>query len=298
MGKTKNIHYFSVADMDLRQVGGSECHIINNDDITIILNGYPHNATFLREGGVYQLPEPRLLLVMNGEADIQLDLEHYHIEKGTLILTTPDMIMENTHCSMDLSVCGIAVKAHIHIPESIVMACPAKDADYLLRMIYLLWDISTQQPFRHDTVKQMTEALLSNARYIKQAAEATETPGAPSRNQQLFLQLKRLVSQHCERERNIPFYAGELGVSPHHLSSVVSKASGHSVMYWINRAVVLRARVLLKTSDLMVYEIANRLNFPNPPAFNSFFKREMGVTPRAYRNHLNTCENKQGDSMS
>ncbi len=290
MGKTKNIHYFSVANMDLRQMGGSESHIINNDDITIILNGCPHNATFLREGEIYQLPEPHLLLVMNGEADIQLDLEHYHIEKGTLILTTPDIIMECTHCSMDLLVNGIAVKAHIHIPESIVMICPAKDAEHLLRMMYLLWDISTQQPYRHDTVKQMTEAMLSNANYIKQAAEATEKTDAPSRNQQLFQQFKLLVSKYCERERNIPFYAKELRVSPHHLSSVISKASGHSVMYWLNRAVVLRARMLLKTSDLMTYEIADRLNFPNSPAFNSFFKREMGITPRMYRNNLNTCD--------
>ena len=276
--------------MDLREVAGSECHIINNDDITIILNGCPRNATFLREGEIYQLAEPRLLLVMNGEADIQLDLEHYHIEKGTLILTTPDMIMEFTHCSMDLMLCGIADKTHIHIPESIVMACPAKDAEYLLRMMYLLWDISTQQPYRRDTVKQMTEAMLSNARYIKQAAEATEKTDVPSRNQQLFQQFKLLVSKYCEQERNIPFYAKELRVSPHHLSSVISKASGHSVMYWINRAVVLRARVMLKTSDLMTYEIADRLNFPNSPAFNSFFKREMGVTPRMYRNNLNTCD--------
>lgn len=290
MGKTKNIHYFSVANMDLRQMGGSESHIINNDDITIILNGCPHDATFLREGEIYQLPEPHLLLVMNGEADIQLDLEHYHIEKGTLILTTPDMIMECTHCSMDLLVNGIAVKAHIHIPESIVMICPTKDAEHLLRMMYLLWDISTQQPYRHDTVKQMTEAMLSNANYIKQAAEATEKTDAPSRNQQLFQQFKLLVSKYCERERNIPFYAKELRVSPHHLSSVISKASGHSVMYWLNRAVVLRARMLLKTSDLMTYEIADRLNFPNSPAFNSFFKREMGITPRMYRNNLNTCD--------
>ncbi len=290
MGKTRNIHYFSVANMDLREVAGSECHIINNDDITIILNGCPRNATFLREGEIYQLAEPRLLLVMNGEADIQLDLEHYHIEKGTLILTTPDMILELTHCSMDLMLCGIADKTHIHIPESIVMACPAKDAEYLLRMMYLLWDISTQQPYRRDTVKQMTEAMLSNANYIKQAAEATEKTDAPSRNQQLFQQFKLLVSKYCERERNIPFYAKELRVSPHHLSSVISKASGHSVMYWINRAVVLRARMLLKTSDLMTYEIADRLNFPNSPAFNSFFKREMGVTPRMYRNNLNTCD--------
>ncbi len=283
MGKTKNINYFSVANMDLRQVGGNECHIINNDGITIILNGCPRNATFLREGEIYQLPEPRLLLIMSGKADIQLDLEHYHIEKGMLILTTPNTIMECTHCSLDLVVCGIAIKEHSHIPERVVMTCPAKDAEQLLRMMYLLWDIASQQPYRHDTVKQLTEAMISNAQYIKHTAETVDKADALPRSQQIFSQFKILVSKHCERERNIPFYASQLRVSPHHLSTVISKASGHSVMYWINSAVVLRARVLLKTSDLMTYEIADRLNFPNSPAFNSFFKRETGLTPKKYR---------------
>ena len=283
MGKTKNINYFSVANMDLRQVGGNECHIINNDDITIILNGCPRNATFLREGEIYQLPEPRLLLIMSGKADIQLDLEHYHIEKGMLILTTPNTIMECTHCSLDLVVCGIAIKEHSHIPERVVMTCPAKDAEQLLRMMYLLWDIASQQPYRHDTVKQLTEAMISNAQYIKHTAETVDKADALPRSQQIFSQFKILVGKHCERERNIPFYASQLRVSPHHLSTVISKASGHSVMYWINSAVVLRARVLLKTSDLMTYEIADRLNFPNSPAFNSFFKRETGLTPKKYR---------------
>jgi AraC-like DNA-binding protein len=54
-------------------------------------------------------------------------------------------------------------------------------------------------------------------------------------------------------------------------------------MYWINRAVVLRAKVLLRTSGLLTYEIAERLHFANPPAFNNFFKRETGLTPNEYR---------------
>ena len=54
-------------------------------------------------------------------------------------------------------------------------------------------------------------------------------------------------------------------------------------MYWINRAVVLRAKVLLHTSGLLTYEIAERLNFSTPPAFNNFFKRETGLTPKEDR---------------
>ena len=283
MGKTRNIHYFSVANMDLREVAGSECHIINNDDITIILNGCPHNATFLREGEIYQLAEPRLLLVMNGEADIQLDLEHYHIEKGTLILTTPDMILEFEHIDRDVVVCGICMKEAVQVAESIVTNAPARDFELLLRMMYLLWDVATQTPFRREAVLQMVRAMVADVQYIKLTSDSSADKTAISRHQELFQQFKTLVSRHCERERNIPFYADLLHITPHHLSAVISRASGHSAMYWINRAVVLRAKVLLHTSGMLTYEIAERLNFANPPAFNNFFKRETGLTPKDYR---------------
>lgn len=34
---------------------------------------------------------------------------------------------------------------------------------------------------------------------------------------------------------------------------------------------------------MMAYEIANRMNFPSASAFSKFFKRETGLTPRAYQ---------------
>ena len=54
-------------------------------------------------------------------------------------------------------------------------------------------------------------------------------------------------------------------------------------MYWINRATILHAKVLLKDEKLMASEIADRLNFPSPSAFGMFFKRETSMTPGEYR---------------
>ncbi len=85
------------------------------------------------------------------------------------------------------------------------------------------------------------------------------------------------------QERSIPFYADLLHITPHHLSAIIKKASGQSVMYWINRATVQEAKLLLKTNKLMAYEIANRMNFTSASAFSKFFKRETGMTPRTYQ---------------
>ena len=57
---------------------------------------------------------------------------------------------------------------------------------------------------------------------------------------------------------------------------------------------MLRAKVLLHTSDLLTYEVAERLNFANPPAFNNFFKRETGLTPKEYRNRKGLSQEARG----
>ena len=283
MSDGKSINYFSIDSANLRELAGAESHVFNNDDLSIILNGRPSDKTFFREGEVYQLPEPRLLLFMSGEADVHLDLEQYHFERGTVILTTPDVILEFERIGRDVEVCGIAMKEDVQVTERIVTKVSAKDSELLLRMMYLLWDMAALSPYRREAVLQMVRAMVADVQYIKQASDSTVNKTAISRHQELFQQFKTLVSHHCERERNIPYYADLLRITPHHLSAVISRASGRSAMYWINRAVVLRAKVLLRTSGLLTYEIAERLHFANPPAFNNFFKRETGLTPKEYR---------------
>lgn len=283
MSDGKNINYFSIDSANLQELAGAESHVFNNDDLSIILNGRPSDKTFFREGEVYQLPEPRLLLFMSGEADVHLDLEQFHFERGTVILTTPDVILEFERIGQDVEVCGIAMKEAVQVAESIVTNVSANDSELLLRIMYLLWDVATLSPYRREAVLQMVRAMVADVQYIKQASDSSVNRTAISRHQELFQQFKTLVSHHCERERNIPYYADQLHITPHHLSAVISRASGRSAMYWINRAVVLRAKVLLRTSGLLTYEIAERLHFANPPAFNNFFKRETGLTPKEYR---------------
>ena len=78
-------------------------------------------------------------------------------------------------------------------------------------------------------------------------------------------------------------YADKLNLTPNHLSAVIRKHTGQSVMDWVNRTTITEAKVLLKNSDMKIYEIAERLNFPEPTAFNRYFKKQTGLTPAAYR---------------
>ena len=47
-----------------------------------------------------------------------------------------------------------------------------------------------------------------------------------------------------------------------------------------------RAKELLASSDMMSYEIAEAVGYPDPRYFASLFKKRTGVTPSEYRKSL------------
>ena len=285
MAKKEVIESFSIANTDLRKLAGGKSHIFTNDDFSMVVNGGPMRGKLLRQGQIYNVLEGRILMVLEGEADVSLNLEDYHFGKGTVVVTTPDIIMELKRCSEETDLIGIVYKEDIHISENIIVQTDATQWNELLRMANLLWDLAHHTPFHQETINHMLRALISNIASIKSEKDTTERSVIPSRQQQLFQSFKTLVNQHCERERTIPFYADQLHITPHHLSAVIKRVSCHSVMYWVNRAVILRAKVLLKTSGMMSYEVADRLNFISSSAFNNYFKRETGMTPKEFQNN-------------
>lgn len=91
------------------------------------------------------------------------------------------------------------------------------------------------------------------------------------------------MNQYALRERNVAFYAEHLCLTPRYLGTLIREVSDHTVMDWINEAVIQEAKILLLHSDKLVYQIADELNFPNPSFFSKFFHRMTGKTPNEYR---------------
>lgn len=98
-----------------------------------------------------------------------------------------------------------------------------------------------------------------------------------------FLSLVRL---HFRDERQVPFYAKEMGVTPKHLSRVLKQRTGYSAADWIRNYVLLESKVLLKSSALSIGQIAAHLKFPSQSFFAKFFKKATGISPKQYRNTM------------
>lgn len=97
----------------------------------------------------------------------------------------------------------------------------------------------------------------------------------------LFLQL---VQQNFRKERFLEFYADKLKITAKHLSRTVKKQTGFTAVEWIERYVVLEAKVLLKSSNLNIQQISDELNFPSQSFFGKYFKKLTGMSPKEFRN--------------
>jgi AraC-like DNA-binding protein len=74
-----------------------------------------------------------------------------------------------------------------------------------------------------------------------------------------------------------------MALSQDHLSRIVREHSGTTCKAWIERAVLLEAKVLLRHTDRTITDISEALHFPNDSFFCKYFKRLIGMTPRQYR---------------
>ncbi|RFZ91164.1 AraC family transcriptional regulator [Mucilaginibacter conchicola] len=108
----------------------------------------------------------------------------------------------------------------------------------------------------------------------------------PDEGNLLFTRFRNLLTKEFWRHRTVGFYASNLNVTPKYLSEVIKKQSGKTAGEWINKAVMLEARVLLQNRTLSIARVSERLSFSDQSVFGKFFKTHQGLSPAEYRKSL------------
>ncbi len=92
-----------------------------------------------------------------------------------------------------------------------------------------------------------------------------------------------------EGSHNLPVteYAQRLGITPNHLNKVVKASTGKSPSVWIEEALILQAKLLLRATTLPLSDVAAKIGIMDQSYFARKFKQHEGVTPSEYRQFKN-----------
>ena len=241
-----------------------------------------------------------LLLVRKGSVQVELDLKTYNLEAGSLFIVFPDQVLKAKKASEDFDPVCIACSKNM-IEELIIRF------DDNTRLILK----SRENPLQK-LEKVEFERLNTSFEFLKKKFETTETNPcrlqvlknhliallyecigvineplnvevSKTRGQVLFSQFIDLVVEKHREQHSVKYYADELGITPKYLSAVAEEQTGKNAKRWIDEHIALDAKVLLRSSSRDIQKVSKILNFPDVSFFGKFFKRLVGVSPKAYR---------------
>lgn len=92
-----------------------------------------------------------------------------------------------------------------------------------------------------------------------------------------------LIYTYYGTQRKVQFYADKLCLSPKYLSTKIKDLTNKTVTEWIIESLILKAKALLKSTEMNIQELSDYFNFSDASAFGKFFKKNVKMTPNEYR---------------
>lgn len=253
-------------------------------------------TTIFKIGQPYRLQEGRIAIITNGRARVLINLIEYIFRPNYISLIAPGSIIQIIETSQDFDAHMMAIE-HNFLPVSgkeeffahflqrkknLLLPLTTTEQVQIENFITVMWDVLQEPVFRKEVIQHLLAGLLYNIEYIAKNKGQSESSPLTHQND-IFQRFISLVNTYSKTERNVSFYADKLCLTPRYLNTVIRQASQQTVMDWINQSIILEAKMLLKHSNRLVYQISDELNFPNPSFFSKFFKRMTGMTPQEYQ---------------
>lgn len=238
------------------------------------------------------------IFITKGKCKAEINLVKYEIEAPSIVIVRSTQIMQPTYFSEDFNASVIVMSKRFS--ENMMMyfnASPLSSAmmrhsvakipagsehmvdDFFKSLREIQQD--TENPYGTQALLYQVLLFLYKEGYKCYQPFIGEVLSKQGRMSDQFL---ALVQENFRKERFLDFYANKLEITPKHLSRTIKKQTGQTAVEWIERYVILEAKVLLKSSNLNIQQIADELNFPSQSFFGKYFKKLTGQSPKEFRN--------------
>ncbi|MFC0211914.1 response regulator [Paenibacillus chartarius] len=113
-----------------------------------------------------------------------------------------------------------------------------------------------------------------------------QSSGSGKEVQQMTL-VKEYIENHYSENITLERIASLVYMNPYYFSSFFKKHTNRNFKQYVTEVRMKHAVRLLLQTDLMVYEIAEKVGYNNARQFSDMFKKQYGKLPQDYKNHKN-----------
>ncbi|MDH6356978.1 helix-turn-helix transcriptional regulator [Parabacteroides sp. PF5-9] len=284
-------------------------HIIGSDNFQDVftitdLDAGVSNQELCHEGytSPIRLNALFMILVQQGTTEVSLDYVPYTLGANSFLIIMPTHIFQVAKTSSDFK--GILLA----VDKSFLEDCnPAKRSPSMMNYMQLRKNPCTTfnqndslhiadcfnalrekirlrtHSFHKEVMQNAFVGFLLEIANIMVEKKDVMHRTTLSRKEEILNMFLQLLFEHVKEHHVVTFYADKLFITPQYLSLVLKELTGKSANKWIDDALVVEAKILLKTPQITVQQVADLLNFSDQSTFGKFFKKHIGMSPMEYR---------------
>lgn len=273
---------FTITDLD-----------VNMPPDTAPVNGYTEpvrlNALFI-------------IIVLDGNANISLDYVPYTIVKNDFFIIMPTHIIQLANVSEDFKAKLLMINQSFLEEINTAKRSPSMTNYMLIRKnprivlepeetihVKKAFELLQQKirlrthTFHKEVLQNAFVGFLLEVANIMVTKNDSLTRPTFSRKEEIMNQFLQLLTEHVREYHVVTFYAEKLFITPQYLSLILKELTGKSANKWIDDALIIEARILLKAPQVTVQQVADILHFSDQSTFGKFFKKHIGMSPMEYR---------------
>lgn len=272
-----------------KETGFFEKHMIGPKDTVIIYHYTDIKGVNEKGFRAHWHPNIELLYFVEGAADISVNMERYHVEKGELFVINSNCIHMFTNAAEHTIYHCIIIDNHF---------CSFYNLNYVNRKFHSkITDIGTIQIYQQlvkevltpkdswqeDNLRSLSLILI---RRLFRCDLILENEELNKKEMQTTVVIKRVleyINDHYAENLSLEKIARQVNVSKYYLCRLFKDVANQTMNSYIMEYRCAQARLLLQKSDLPVKEVAYRCGFADPSYFSKCYYKICGKLPSEER---------------
>jgi AraC family transcriptional regulator len=263
-------HYWYFLPMGTGEVQQAQVQVHLAEPPTVVSLGVGVHGV-RRRVDVFRLPDLWQLHLYRYDAELVVDGVPYAIRPGCVSLVPPGVVVQYVYRGRSEH-----LYAHLRLPS--------KGES---RPVPVMQDAGAETPVLSGLMQQAISAWPSSRRWataeVWSALWRTAHLADAGQPHAAVATAIAYIESNLAGSLAVPDIARSAGISHNHLTRLFRAETGDTVVAYIRRRRLERARHLLRESTLPIPSIATAVGIGDMQAFNKACRRELGASPRAVR---------------
>ncbi|MGN0188566.1 MAG: helix-turn-helix domain-containing protein [Candidatus Cryptobacteroides sp.] len=249
----------------------------------------------------YKINVTSHIVISSGTLECSVNFDTYKVKAPSMAIFFPGQVISEVNASEDFECFGMSMDSRFFETHDLPISFEEKfklsrnhffelSQEMMEALTNCYRQVETLQkqeanPYQDVILEHLFSAYYYGLGYY--IHRLSEPVPEMTRKDEICKKFIVLASSNFMKHRDISFYAKRIFIGEKYLSSILKEKTGRTALEWIERYVIIYAKSCLASTTMTIQEISNDLDFPSQSVFGKYFKRVVGMSPKAWRQKRN-----------